>query len=109
MKRTVFTVLMAIFVSAISAQTISLSFPHLISADKDKNIFENTTQQFPWSNKYCDFAGFEGDNFKNYGVIGSPTIYLIDENKIIEGRYARLEDALASYKLRVDCFVPRNE
>ena len=63
-----------------------------VSADKDKDVFRNVSQLFPWSYKYCDFEGFDGINFKNYGVIGSPTIYLIDENRIIQGRYARLAD-----------------
>jgi Peroxiredoxin len=62
-----------------------------VSADHDQSIFENTAKLFPWENKFCDGEGFEGENFKNYGVIGTPTFYII-ENGIIQGRHARLQD-----------------
>ncbi|MDL2243287.1 thioredoxin family protein [Bacteroidales bacterium OttesenSCG-928-J19] len=63
-----------------------------ISADADMTIFENTAKQFPWQHKYCDGEGFEGVDFQNYGVIGTPTIYVIDKKGFIQGRYARLVD-----------------
>ena len=40
MKRTIFTVLMATFISTISAQTISLSFPHFAGAEYDFYLFQ---------------------------------------------------------------------
>lgn len=63
-----------------------------VSADTEQSIFENTSTLFPWEKKLCDLKGFRGENFKNYGVIGAPTFYVIDKNGIIQGRYARLED-----------------
>lgn len=63
-----------------------------VSADVDKELFETSAQKYPWNAKYCNFKGFDGDDFKNYGVIGTPTFYLIDENGMIQGRYARLAD-----------------
>lgn len=63
-----------------------------VSADMDMDVFNNTAKLFPWEAKYCDGEGFEGDNFKNYGVIGTPTFYLIDKDGAIQGRYARLVD-----------------
>ena len=65
-----------------------------IAADHDKDIFGNTSRNFPWSTKLCDFKGFEGDNFNNYGIMGTPTFYLIDEKGIIQGKYASLEEIL---------------
>ncbi|NDW08768.1 peroxiredoxin [Dysgonomonas sp. 520] len=62
-----------------------------ISADTDEQIFRNTAQTYPWQGKFCDFKGFKGDDFRSYGVIGTPTFYIID-NGIIQGRYARLAD-----------------
>lgn len=62
-----------------------------VSADTDQQIFRNTADAFPWDNKYCDFKGFQGEDFRNYGVIGTPTFYVI-ENGIIKGRFARIED-----------------
>ena len=67
-----------------------------IAADHDKTIYENTASRFPWKNKLCNFKGFEGENFKNYGIIGTPTFYLIDNKGIIQGKYATLADGLSS-------------
>ena len=63
-----------------------------IAADTDSTIYQNTSGNFPWSTKLCDFKSFAGENFMNYGVIGTPTFYVIDENGMIEGKYARMED-----------------
>ncbi len=65
-----------------------------ISADNDQHVFDFHSKDYPWPDKLCDYNGFEGENFKNYGVIGTPTIFMIDEKGIIQGRYARLEDAV---------------
>lgn len=63
-----------------------------ISADTDKQTFEDTARYFPWKNKYCSLEGFAGKDFQNYGVIGTPCFYLIDGKGIIQGRYARVAD-----------------
>ena len=63
-----------------------------ISSDNDKAIFENNAKRFPWKDKLCDFKGHEGENFKNYAVIGTPTIYMIDKNGMIQGKYASLAE-----------------
>lgn len=63
-----------------------------VSADTDEAVFRNTAESFPWKGKYCDLQGFEGEDFVNYGVIGTPTFYLIDKAGIVQGRYARLSD-----------------
>lgn len=63
-----------------------------IAADMDKNVFENNSRTYPWEQKYCDFQGLGGEDFINYGVIGTPTFYLIDKEGSILGRYARLRD-----------------
>jgi hypothetical protein len=63
-----------------------------VSADQDDDLFKNTSATFPWKQKYCDLQGFSGTNFRNYGVIGTPTFYVIDDSGIIQGRYARFSD-----------------
>lgn len=63
-----------------------------ISADNDPEKFEYHAKDFPWENKFCDYKGFEGDNFRNYGVSGTPTIFVIDQNGIISDRCAKLSD-----------------
>lgn len=65
-----------------------------ISADLDEETYKKTADTFPWEQKLCDFKGFDGVNFKNYAVVGTPTIYLIDDNGKITGRYSRLADYL---------------
>lgn len=63
-----------------------------ISAGLDGKTAGHPKETFPWTDQLCDPAGFEGDNFRNYGVVGTPTIYLVDSAGIIRGRYARLCD-----------------
>lgn len=63
-----------------------------VAADKDAVVFRNTAGTFPWKAKYCDFQGFAGRDFINYGVVGTPTFYVIDEKGVLQGRYARLFD-----------------
>jgi len=63
-----------------------------VSADMNEQIFKNTASGFPWKERYCDLKGFEGEDFVNYGIIGTPTFYLIDDNGFVKGRYSRLTD-----------------
>lgn len=65
-----------------------------ISADKDQTEFKRTAASFPWKEAYCDFKGFEGFNFKSYGVAGTPTLFAIDKNGRIQSRQADLKSAL---------------
>jgi hypothetical protein len=65
-----------------------------IAADIDKDVFEETAADFPWTDKFCDFKGFDGDNFKNYGIVGTPTFILTDKEGIVRGRYAQLKELL---------------
>ncbi|GHU74046.1 hypothetical protein FACS189413_18750 [Bacteroidia bacterium] len=63
-----------------------------ISADSNEAVFKYHSQNFPWPDQHCDFQGFEGDIFKTYGVVATPTIYVIDKKGQIEGRYAALAE-----------------
>jgi predicted DCC family thiol-disulfide oxidoreductase YuxK len=63
-----------------------------VAADRDEQVFNNTSEGFPWKARYCDFEGFSGVDFKNFGVIGTPTFYVIDGQGVLQGRYARLYD-----------------
>jgi thiol-disulfide isomerase/thioredoxin len=54
-----------------------------LSADTDQLVFQNTSHQFPWKDNYCDLQGFDGKNFKNFAVLGTPTLYLINKKGII--------------------------
>ena len=66
-----------------------------VSADVDRDIYEETSNSFPWREKYCDEQGFEGVNFQNYGVMGTPTIFAIDSEGTLLRRTAQLPELLA--------------
>jgi hypothetical protein len=65
-----------------------------IAADTRTNNYMNAAAGLPWSktDKLCDFEGYKGENFRNYGVIGTPTIFELDENGIVMGRYAQMKE-----------------
>lgn len=56
-----------------------------ISSDESEQVFNVLSSQHPWPDKYCDFQGKEGVNFKNYAVTGTPTLILLDkQGKIVK-------------------------
>lgn len=63
-----------------------------ISADVDESIYKNTSGSFPWKSRICELKGFSGEDFGNYGIIGTPTFFVIDKDGKVQGRYARLQD-----------------
>ncbi|MCC9065291.1 peroxiredoxin family protein [Flavobacterium piscisymbiosum] len=64
-----------------------------VSADLTANAGDGHSHEFPWKEQLCDYKGFAGINFKNYGVIGTPTFFIVDaKGKISGGPYARLID-----------------
>lgn len=65
-----------------------------IAADTGKEVHLETSGKLPWTDKICDFKGFNGDNFQNYGIVGTPTYVLTDSRGIVRGRYARLNELL---------------
>lgn len=65
-----------------------------ISADESEQEFKNTASSFPWKDKYCDYKGFKGDNFKNYAVLGTPTVYILNKNGEIEAKLASMNEIL---------------
>ncbi|GAB6007419.1 TlpA family protein disulfide reductase [Dysgonomonas reticulitermitis] len=65
-----------------------------IAADADRAVFEETATGLPWADKLCDFKGFDGANFRNYGIVGTPTFILTDGDGIVRGRYAQLKELL---------------
>jgi hypothetical protein len=63
-----------------------------IAADMDRVRFERGCRDFPWRDKLCDLQGFEGENFVNFGVVGTPAFFLIDRVGKIAGRYFEASD-----------------
>ena len=63
-----------------------------ISSDLNETLYKSYTENFPWTDKLCDFRGFEGPEFTAYGIHGTPTLFLIDNQGKIVGRYHKLQD-----------------
>jgi thiol-disulfide isomerase/thioredoxin len=61
-----------------------------ISTDSNDEVFRYHSAKFPWKYKLCDYKGFDGTNFHNYGVFGTPTLYYIGQDGKIIDRKANL-------------------
>jgi len=70
-----------------------------ISADESEQVFKNSSDSYPWVDKYCDFEGKNGLNFKNYAVKGTPTLVLLDKKGAIVQKAATLEEILRFNKI----------
>ena len=66
-----------------------------IAGDLDPAAFTNTAASFPWATKYRDVEGMKGINFKNYAVIGTPTMFLLDSKGVIVQKPATIEELVA--------------
>jgi thiol-disulfide isomerase/thioredoxin len=66
-----------------------------IAGDLDPTTYTKTAASFPWAAKYRDVEGMNGVNFKNYAVIGTPTMYILDSKGIIVQKPATLEELVA--------------
>ncbi|NDV95628.1 hypothetical protein D0T84_11995 [Dysgonomonas sp. 521] len=69
-----------------------------VAADTDKKKYEKGIKDFLWTDKLCDFRGFEGENFSNYNVVGSPSFYLLDKDNKLEGMYFAVSDVEEAIK-----------
>jgi thiol-disulfide isomerase/thioredoxin len=65
-----------------------------IAGDNDIETFKITATQFPWKDFYCDTNGMNGINFKNYAVLGTPTIFVLDHKGIILSKMATITEVL---------------
>jgi hypothetical protein len=57
-----------------------------VSADTEDAAYRKNADLFPWQQKICDFKGFEGVNFKNYAIMATPMIFMIDKEGNMKGR-----------------------
>lgn len=68
-----------------------------IAADTDLETYIKTANSFPWPDKHLEAGGMNGINFKNYAVIGTPTLYLLDSKGMVIKKtagFAELQDWL---------------
>jgi peroxiredoxin len=65
-----------------------------VSGDTTDQGFEKKLAYHQWPDNYCDFTGMDGENFANYGVLGVPTLFLLDREGIILKKTAMLDELL---------------
>lgn len=53
------------------------------SSDSSEAAYKEASQSFLWEDHYCSYKGMEDQNFKNYCINGTPSMYLIDNKGII--------------------------
>ena len=65
-----------------------------MSADTQATTFKVTRGQLPWKDAYCDFKGFVGENFMNYAIMATPTMYILDNKGLIQAKVASAKEVL---------------
>jgi peroxiredoxin len=65
-----------------------------VSGDKTEQGFQKKLAYHQWPDNYCDFSGMSGVNFKNYAVLGVPTLYLLDREGIVLKKSAMVDDLI---------------
>ncbi|MFN6328548.1 MAG: peroxiredoxin family protein [Chitinophagales bacterium] len=67
-----------------------------IAGDTDQDTYSKAASTFPWAaTTYCDLKGMNGINFKNYAVIGTPMMYVLNSKGMIITKPATVEELLA--------------
>jgi peroxiredoxin len=65
-----------------------------VSGDESEKAFEKKLAYHQWPDNYCDFTGMAGVNFKNYAVLGVPTLYLLHREGIVVKKSAIVDELL---------------
>jgi len=65
-----------------------------ISADKTDKGFEKKLAYHQWPDNYCDFTGMAGENFTNYGVLGVPTLFLLNQDGVVVKKTAIVDELI---------------
>jgi peroxiredoxin len=65
-----------------------------ISADKTEQGFQKKLAYHQWPDNYCDFSGMAGENFTNYGVLGVPTLFLLDQDGGVLKKTALVDEVM---------------
>lgn len=65
-----------------------------ISSETIESSNKEDIKQYPWTDedKLCDLKGFAGRNFINYGIMSTPTFFLLDKDMKVIKRYATVAD-----------------
>jgi peroxiredoxin len=69
-----------------------------VSGDNSEQGFEKKRKYHQWPDNYCDFAGMDGTNFRNYAVMGIPTLYLLDKTGVVIKKSAMADEIIDRVK-----------
>lgn len=69
-----------------------------ISGDVSEQGFEKKQRYHQWPDNYCDFTGMDGNNFRNYAVMGIPTLYLLDNKGVVLKKSAMADEIVDQVK-----------
>ncbi|MDR1698404.1 MAG: thioredoxin family protein [Prevotellaceae bacterium] len=69
-----------------------------ISADTSEEAFKEYSKDFPWTDRICDLQGFSGGNFKTYGILATPTMFLLDNSDKIVNRFSTINSLIEELK-----------
>jgi peroxiredoxin len=65
-----------------------------VSADTTDQEFEKKLAYHQWPDNFCDFTGMSGKNFSNYGVLGVPTLFLLDQEGVVVKKTAMVDEVI---------------
>jgi peroxiredoxin len=65
-----------------------------ISADNTEQGFQKKLAYHQWPDNYCDFTGMAGEDFTNYGVLGVPTLFLLDQEGVVVKKTALVDELI---------------
>ena len=77
-----------------------------VSGDDSEQGFEKKQRYHQWPDNYCDFAGMDGTNFRNYAVMGIPTLYLLDKQGVVLKKSAMADEIIDRVKREVSLLHP---
>jgi peroxiredoxin len=65
-----------------------------ISADTTEQGFQKKLAYHQWPDNFCDFSGMPGENFTNFGVLGVPTLFLLDQQGVVIKKTAMVDELI---------------
>ncbi|ABW68750.1 peroxiredoxin family protein [Desulfosudis oleivorans] len=65
-----------------------------ISADMTDQGFEDKLIYHQWPDNYCDFTGMAVENFTKYGVLGVPTLFLLNQEGVVVKKTAMMDELM---------------
>ena len=65
-----------------------------VTSAPGKEEFIQEVKSFPWNDKIMDNLDYNKSLSKNFGIIGTPTLFLIDSDNIVQGKYSTVDGLL---------------